>query len=102
MRGKRRGSRKAKRKARRKVATGVPVARPSGDTIIRSPAIRRKFFYSVAEAGAQVHLSRSGSYRAVKRGEIPVERDGKFWLVPRQKWDRRVERLQRGEMKVEA
>lgn len=31
--------------------------------------------------------SRASAYRAVKRGDLPVVRDGKLMLVPRRDWD---------------
>ena len=58
-----------------------------------SRKLRRLSYYTVPEAGAQVHLKRSQSYRAAEAGVIPVERDGKFLLVPRRRWDRKVKRL---------
>jgi hypothetical protein len=45
--------------------------------------------YSIPEAGAQIGLSRAGSYRAADLGDIPTEKIGKKLLrVPRAKWDR--------------
>jgi hypothetical protein len=58
-----------------------------------SREMRKRFFYAVPVAGAQIGLSRSGSYRAAEMGLIPTERDGRFELVPRQPWDRRVKKL---------
>jgi hypothetical protein len=58
-----------------------------------SPSLRRLAYYLVEEAGAKVGWSRTEAYRAVKRGDIPVKRAGRFLLVPKQRWDRRVERL---------
>lgn len=46
--------------------------------------------YLVPEAGAQVGLSRNGSYAAVARGEIPVMRFGRLMRVPADLWDRIV------------
>ena len=50
-------------------------------------------FYMVEEAGAQLGLSRAGSYRAVQRGDIPTERDGRFLRVPRKRWNRIRKRI---------
>ena len=61
-----------------------------------SRKIRRRFYYSVPEAGRKIGLGRSQSYRAAELGQIPAERDGKFLLVPRRPWDREVKRLLRG------
>jgi excisionase family DNA binding protein len=47
----------------------------------------------VEEAGAQLGLSRAGSYRAVQRGDIPTERDGRFLRVPRKRWNRIRKRI---------
>jgi hypothetical protein len=58
-----------------------------------SRKLRARLYYSVEVAGAQVLWSRSEAYRAVERGDIPVERDGKFYRVPRAKWDPIVRRL---------
>jgi hypothetical protein len=58
-----------------------------------SRKVRRRFYYSVPEAGRKVGLGRSQSYRAAELGHIPAERDGKFLLVPRKPWDRQVKRL---------
>jgi hypothetical protein len=62
--------------------------------------IRRRFYYPVADAGAQLGYSRAESYRRAEAGDIPTERDGKFLLVPRRKWDRIVKRLLRGERTI--
>jgi len=43
-----------------------------------------------------VGMGRSQSYRAAAAGLMPVERSGKFMLVPRQRWDRKVKRLLTG------
>ena len=53
-----------------------------------SRKLRKRHYYKVPEAGAQVAFSRAESYRAAERGDIPTERDGKFLLVPRKPWDR--------------
>ena len=52
-------------------------------------------FYMVEEAGAQLGLSRAGSYRAAGRGLIPTKRDGRFLRVPRRRWDRRREKIRK-------
>jgi hypothetical protein len=61
-----------------------------------SRRVRQRYFYSIPEAGALVGLGRSSSYRAAELGQIPTEQAGKFLLVPRQLWDRKVRRLLRG------
>jgi hypothetical protein len=53
-----------------------------------SPKIRNRHFYLVPQAGGQVGWSRAGSYRAKDDGIIPVEKVGRFLLVPRKRWDR--------------
>jgi hypothetical protein len=57
--------------------------------------IRQRFYYSIPGAGAMIGWSRSESYLAAKRGDIPVEKDGWLSLVPRAKWDRIVKRMLR-------
>jgi hypothetical protein len=61
-----------------------------------SRTVRRRFYYSIEDAGALVGLGRSQSYRAAELGQIPTERAGKFLLVPKKPWDREVKRLMRG------
>jgi hypothetical protein len=58
-----------------------------------SRKLRARLYYSVEAAGALMLWSRSEAYRAVARGDIPVELDGKFYRVPRQEWDPIVRRL---------
>lgn len=58
-----------------------------------SRKLRDRLYYSIPVAGAQVGHSRSESYRAANRGDIPTERDGKLRLVPRTRWDAEVKRL---------
>ena len=43
--------------------------------------------YAVEEAGAEIGLSRAGSYRAAQRGDIPTEKNGRFLRVPRRRWE---------------
>jgi excisionase family DNA binding protein len=43
--------------------------------------------YEVPEAGAKLGLSRSRSYQAAQRGEIPTIRIGKLWKVPKAAFD---------------
>ena len=59
------------------------------------PKMRRRAYYTVEKAGAMEPLcwSRTESYRGVDRGDIPVERDGRFLLVPRGPWDAKLKRL---------
>jgi hypothetical protein len=60
-----------------------------------SPKFRRRFFYSVEDAGARIGWSRSEAYRAVKRGDIPAEKmeGSNVLVVPKKDWDRRVKKL---------
>jgi hypothetical protein len=56
--------------------------------------MRDRLFYSVPAAGRKLGWGRSESYRAVERGDIPVEKFGpKLILVPRDQWDAIVKRL---------
>ena len=57
------------------------------------PALRARRYYKVPAAGKKLGWGRSESYRAVERGEIPVERKGKLILVPKRPWDRIVRNL---------
>jgi excisionase family DNA binding protein len=61
-----------------------------------SRKLRRKYFYTVEQAGKQVGYSRAEAYRAVWRHEIPTERDGRLLLVPRAIWDHMREQILRG------
>jgi hypothetical protein len=63
-----------------------------------SRKMRERHFYKVPKAGGQVGYSRPGSYRAVKQGIIPVEKDGRLFLVPRKKWDRLREQILSGKL----
>jgi hypothetical protein len=58
-----------------------------------SREVRKRFYYSIPEAGAKVGLGRTQSYEAAKLGRIPTQPAGKFQLVPRQLWDRQVKSL---------
>jgi len=58
-----------------------------------SGKLRRRFYYTVPGAGGMIGLGRSQSYEAAEAGQIPTERIGKFLLVPRKPWDRKVKRL---------
>lgn len=60
-----------------------------------SRKLRARLGYKVEFAGAQWGWSRSESYRAVARGDIPVERHGKLLLVPKRVWDAKVRRMRR-------
>jgi hypothetical protein len=61
------------------------------DTMSRK--LRQRFYYSIPTAGRKVGMGRSQAYRAAEAGLIPVERDGKFMLVPKGTWDRKVKKL---------
>jgi hypothetical protein len=52
-----------------------------------SRKLRKRYYYSVPRAGAQVGYSRAESYRAAERGDIPTEKEGRLLLVPRKRWD---------------
>ena len=58
-----------------------------------SRRLRRRFYYMIPVAGAQVGWSRSESYRAARRGDIPTEKFGRLKLVPREQWDAEVKEL---------
>ena len=60
-----------------------------------SRMMRRQMFYSVEEAGGMPPLrwSRTESYRRARAGDIPTEKHGRFFLVPRGKWDAERARL---------
>jgi hypothetical protein len=58
-----------------------------------SRTLRQRHYYPVPSAGAKIGLKRTQSYEAAWAGEIPTERVGKFLLVPRARWDRKVKRL---------
>jgi hypothetical protein len=57
---------------------------------VTSGDLKKARTYLVPEAGAQVGLTRNGSYAAVGRGEIPVLRFGRLMRVPADLWDRIV------------
>jgi hypothetical protein len=61
-----------------------------------SRKLRKRFYYMVPEAGAQVFYSRAGSYRAADEGVIPTEKHGKFRLVPKKQWDPIRKQILRG------
>jgi hypothetical protein len=61
-----------------------------------SRRLRRRFYYMIPVAGAQVGWSRSESYRAARRGDIPIEKIGRLKLVPREAWNRTVRQLRKG------
>lgn len=58
--------------------------------------LRYRNYYTVDAAGAQIGWSRASSFRRAHAGDIPIERDGRFLLVPKRKWDRIVRRIKRG------
>lgn len=59
------------------------------------PKLRHKFYYTVEQAGRMDPLfwSKTESHRGVRRGDIPAERDGRFWIVPKQPWDTKLKKL---------
>jgi hypothetical protein len=56
--------------------------------------MRRRLFYTVVKAGSMepLGLSRTEAYRWAARGDIPTIKDGRFVLVPREKWDAEIKR----------
>jgi hypothetical protein len=58
-----------------------------------SRKVRRRRYYTVPDAGRKVGMGRSQAYRAAEAGLMPIERSGKFMLVPRRRWDRKVKQL---------
>lgn len=60
-----------------------------------SRKLRRQVYYTVEKAGQKVPWSRSESYRAVHRGDMPVELDGKYFRVPKKAWDAKVEMIRK-------
>jgi hypothetical protein len=81
------------RRSRKRRAKRRPeVRRPE----VISRAVRKRFFYTIPEAGRMVRLKRSQSYRAVELGQMPAERHGKFLLVPKEPWDAKAKRLMQG------
>lgn len=63
-----------------------------------SREVRRRYFYTVEDAGMRIGLRRSMAYLAVARGQMPVVRFGRLMLVPRRKWDEQVKVLLRGDV----
>jgi hypothetical protein len=63
---------------------------------VSSVPLRRRYFYSVEDAGAKLGMSRTTAYRAMNAGAIPTERYGRFLLVRKSVWDAEVRRLKRG------
>ncbi|MGV7215038.1 hypothetical protein [Bradyrhizobium sp. UFLA05-112] len=61
-----------------------------------SRKLRKLHYYSVPAAGALIGWSRSESYRAAERNDIPTEEDGSFLWVPKRMWDQRVAQFLRG------
>ena len=45
--------------------------------------IAEPLVYTIEEARKLLSLGRSGAYEAARRGDIPVLRIGRRWLVPR-------------------
>jgi hypothetical protein len=75
---------------------GVATPRERWPAEVSSTFLRRRYFYSVEDAGAKVGLSRTQAYRAVDAGAIPTERYGRYLLVRKSVWDMEVRRLKRG------
>ncbi|WP_375764553.1 hypothetical protein ACE10X_21320 [Bradyrhizobium sp. Pha-3] len=59
--------------------------------------LRQRHYYTVDVAGAMIGWSRASSFRRAHAGDFPLVRDGRFLLVPKQKWDRIVRRIMREE-----
>ena len=45
--------------------------------------IAESLVYTIEEAAELLKVGRSGAYEAARRGDIPVLRIGRRWLVPR-------------------
>ena len=45
--------------------------------------IAESLVYTIEEAAELLKIGRSGTYEAARRGDIPVLRIGRRWLVPR-------------------
>jgi len=45
--------------------------------------IAESLVYTIEEAAELLKIGRSGAYEAARRGDIPVLRIGRRWLVPR-------------------
>jgi excisionase family DNA binding protein len=45
--------------------------------------IAESLVYTIEEAAELLKIGRSGAYEAARRGNIPVLRIGRRWLVPR-------------------
>ena len=45
--------------------------------------ITESLVHTIEEAGKLLSLGHSGAYEAARRGDIPVLRIGRRWLVPR-------------------
>jgi hypothetical protein len=57
---------------------------------------RRRHYDPIPKAGERAGWSRSESYRRARDGTIPVEKDGKYFWVPRKLWAAKLKRLLRG------
>jgi hypothetical protein len=73
----------------------LPMRRKASFPKLLSRKLRGRFYYSIPEAGAQLGWSRSESYRAAQRRDIPVQKMGKLLLVPRREWDAAVRHVRR-------
>ena len=49
-----------------------------------------RLIYTVEEAGVLLGLGRSGAYEAARRGDIPVLRIGRRWLVSKVALDKMI------------
>jgi excisionase family DNA binding protein len=68
------------------MSTVVPLiprrtARPAVSVPIQTPATRA--VYTVREVAALLSLSTSTAYALVRSGDIPAERLGRRWVIPR-------------------
>ena len=52
--------------------------------------IAESLVYTIEEAGKLLNLGRSGAYEAARRGDTPVLRIGRRWLVPRVALDKKL------------
>jgi hypothetical protein len=51
-------------------------------------ALRRRFYYSVSEAGKRARWSKSEAYRRAATGELPTEIVDGQMMIRKSSWDR--------------
>jgi hypothetical protein len=57
---------------------------------------RKRHYDPIPKAGKKAGWSRSESYRRAADGTMPVERDGRYFWVPRKLWAEKLKRLLQG------